>query len=254
MAAAAVAGLSILAVGGWRLGASDLPERTWTSLKWRVIAAAADLGLKVDEVLVVGRRQTGRDELLDAVRLARGAPMLAVDPAATKARIERLPWVRTAAVERMLPDTVLVTLTERRPLALWQNKGSFSLIDDQGSVIVEAGIERFSDLLVVVGQDAPAHAAELVRMLATQPTLMRMVKAAVRVGGRRWTVRMQGGIDVRLPESDPAAAWARLAQYDRSHQVLARDIRVLDLRLPDRITVNGPRLVPPEHAEPGRET
>ena len=66
---------------------------------------------------------------------------------------------------------------------------------------------------------------------------MGMVKAAVRVGGRRWNLRLEGDIDVRLPELDTAAAWARLAEYEKTHRVLERDVQVLDLRQPDRLIV-----------------
>ncbi|MCH6574854.1 MAG: cell division protein FtsQ, partial [Bacteroidetes bacterium] len=134
----------------------------------------------------------------------------------------------------------LLNLVERRPLALWQRKGRFSLIDQKGVVILDEGLERYSDLLVVVGEEAPTHASRLLEILSTQPRLMPMVRAAVWGGGRRWNVRMVGNIDVRLPEKDPTRAWARLAEYDRTHRVLERDVQVLDLRFPDRLIVRKP--------------
>ena len=202
-----------------------------------MIAASAEAGLRVEEILVVGRNETSRQALLDAVRLARGAPIMAFDPQDAKRRIEALPWVRIATVKRMLPDTVLLGVVEREALALWQHKGRFALIDHDGTVIQDRGLERFSGLLVVVGKDAPVHAAALLGMLATQPNLLAQVKTAVRVGGRRWNLRFESGIDVRLPEENPASAWARLAEYERTNQVLARDVEMLDLRLPDRLIV-----------------
>ncbi len=69
---------------------------------------------------------------------------------------------------------------------------------------------------------------------------MSMVEAAVRVGGRRWNLRLKGDIDVRLPEDDAAGAWTRLAEYEKTHQVLERDVRILDLRLPDRLIIRKP--------------
>ena len=135
----------------------------------------------------------------------------------------------------MLPDTVLLNIEERIPLALWQHKGVFALIDTDGEVILRTGLERYSDLLVVVGADAPDHAAELLKTLATEPQLMSLVRAAIRVGGRRWNLRLKGDIDVRLPEEDTGSAWARLAEYEKTHQVLERDVQILDLRLPDRL-------------------
>ena len=113
----------------------------------------------------------------------------------------------------------------------------FALIDTDGEVIMRKGLDRFSDLLVVIGSDAPKHAAKLIEVLATEPQLMDRVEAAIRVGGRRWNLRLKGDIDVRLPEENAANAWTRLAEYEKTHRVLERDVQVLDLRLPDRLIV-----------------
>jgi len=232
--------------GGWRLWQSGWVMATLDRVKWNVIAASAEVGFKVNEILVVGRSETKQKDLLSAVRLVRGAPILAFDLKGAQKRIEKLPWIKSATVERMLPDTVLLTVEERQPMALWQHKGVFALIDTDGEVILKTGLERFSDLLVVVGGDAPEHAAALLKDLATEPQLLIMVKAAVRVGGRRWNLRLKGDIAVRLPEDNAVGAWNRLAEYEKNHQVLERDVRILDLRLPDRLIVRKPpRLVKP---------
>lgn len=249
---AAVLAVAAMGAGGWHLWQSGWVAEAAREVRWKVIAASADMGFKVEDVLVLGRRETPRDVLLDAVHLARGAPILAFDPAAARKRIEKLPWVRAASVQRRLPDTVFVRIVERRPLALWQNGGRLSLIDYDGHVIVDHNLGRFSSLLLVVGADAPQHAAQLLEMLWNQPELMDRVKSAVRVGGRRWNVQFNNGIEVRLPEDKPAAAWARLADYERTHDVLAKDIGVLDLRIPDRLIVQKTKTT--EHDTSGTET
>lgn len=252
IAAVAVLNVALCIAGGWWLWQSGWVLRTAEQLKSRAITGSADLGFTVQEILVVGRRETSRQDLLAAVKLSRGAPILSFDLGLAKKRVEALPWVREATIERMLPDTILLNLVERRPLALWQRKGRFALIDHKGVIILEEGLDRYSDLLVVVGEEAPTHASRLLEILSTQPRLMTMVKAAVWVGGRRWNVRMAGNIDVRLPEKDPTTAWARLAEYDRTHRVLERDVQVLDLRFPDRLIVHKP--APAEKPAVGRET
>jgi len=238
--------LALGAGGAWWSVSSGQLERTIAKTKWHVISASARLGFRVGEILVVGRQETPRDELLKAVRLSRGAPILAFDIDAARQRVEALPWVRRARVERMLPDTVLLNVEERQPLALWQHEGTFALIDHAGEIILRKGLERFADLVVVVGEGAPGQAAGLLQTLGNEPELMPLVKAAVWVGGRRWNLRLSGNIDVRLPEKNPSGAWARLAEYERVHRVLERDVQVLDLRLPDRLIVRkAPRPAPP---------
>jgi len=169
--------------------------------------------------------------------LARGAPILAYDLNKARQRVELLPWVSSATVERMLPNTILLSVIERHPLALWQRKGRFELIDRTGKIILGQNIEKFSDLLVVVGEDAPENASALLGILETQPQLMNLATSAVRVGGRRWNIRLKGEIDIRLPAERARAAWSRLAEYESRHGILNSDVRMLDLRLPDRVIV-----------------
>lgn len=251
--AAATGIVSTGAAAAWLWQSGWLPAVA-EHAKDRVIAASADLGLQVGEVLVTGRNETSRETLLAAVRLARGAPILGFDPDEVKGRVEALPWVRTASVQRLLPDTVIVHITERPPLALWQNEGRFSLIDHDGVVIRDADLGRFSDLLVVVGEDAPKHAADVIRLIGTQPALMPLVKSAVRVGGRRWNLQLTDGIEVQLPELDADAAWAQLAAYERDHKVLARDVQMLDLRLPGRLIVRRAAETGQRRPKAGQET
>jgi cell division protein FtsQ len=158
--------------------------------------------------------------------------------------VEALPWIRSASVQRVLPNTVIVRVVERQPLALWQNQGKFALIDEDGQVISRDDVSAFSDLPVVVGDDAPSQTRALLDLLAHEPELAPMVRAAVRVGRRRWNLSLAGGIDVRLPEENPADAWRRLAEYHRTQGVLRSDVKVVDLRLPDRLSVR--RVAQPE--------
>ncbi len=254
LAIVAVLVIGIAAAGGWWLWKDGWLSRTQEQFKWRLVAMTADLGFTVQEILVVGRRETPRQDLLDTLRLDRGAPILAFDPEPARQRLEALPWIRMATVERRLPDTVMLRLVERRPMALWQNQGKFALIDHEGEVILRRDLERYADLLVVVGEDAPAHAAELLRVLGTQGSLLARVRAAVRVGGRRWNLLLDNSIDVRLPERDATGALARLAEYQRTHKILERDIQVLDLRLPDRLIVRRSHDTEGRKAVLGKET
>jgi len=246
--------LAGLAAGGWWSWQQHWPQKLAGEMRAAAVAASVDLGFTVEEVFVVGRRETSRASLLEALAVSRGAAILDFDIQTARERLLALPWVQNASIERLLPDTVVVQITERQPLALWQHHGDFSLIDEDGAVILRRNLEPFSDLLVVVGEDAPPHAADLIRTLGTQPELMPLVQAAVRVGGRRWNLRIAGGIDVRLPEEDPSGAWEKLAEYQRLHGLLRKDVKVLDLRLPDRLIVR--RIARPENQDTasGRDT
>ena len=140
---------SILGAGflwPWEPGVFD---RLITGAKWQIIGTTARLGFRVEDILAVGRTQTGREELLKAVRVSKGAPILAFDIEAARHRVENLPWIKNAQIERILPQTIFMKVEEREPLAIWQHQGQFALIDHEGEVILRDGLERFSNLVVV---------------------------------------------------------------------------------------------------------
>ena len=228
--------------GSWWAYSSGNAAKGIEKVRWSAISATATMGFRVKEVMVSGRQQTEREILVKALNVARGAPILAFDIADAKRRVEALPWVRASTIERMLPDTILISIVEREPLALWQLDSKLHLIDAEGEVILNDGLENYSDLLMVVGNGAETEVSALIALIGTEPALMQQVKAATWIGSRRWNVHLKGDIVVRLPEDDAQSAWTRLAEYHKNHRVLDKNVTVLDLRIPDRLIVKtGPK-------------
>jgi len=234
---AGAAALGAVALTGVVLERTGVIARAGAAVEQRVFALTARCGLAVGNVQVEGRGRASRAAVLNAIAVTRGTPILAVDPAEAKQRLEAVPWIRSASVERRFPDTLHIRLVERQPLAFWQRHGKLVLIDRDGVVIPTDRLGQFGNLIVLVGPDAPAHGAALIDVLATEPALAAHVAAAVRMGGRRWNLHLDNNVDIALPEDDAAAAWRRLAQLERSDGILEREIQEVDLRLPDRLVV-----------------
>lgn len=203
--------------------------------------ATAAAGLSLRQITVDGRNRTGAGDILAALQVSRGDALLGIDVHAAREALESLPWVKTAVVSRTLPGVLHVALTERRPLALWQQEPSrFLLTDAEGRPIVVGDIARWGHLPVIVGKGAPEAAAALFKLLNTQPDIAARVKAATRLGDRRWDVLLDDfatGVTVKLPEHDAAAAWARFAEVQRARNILGNDLAAIDMRLPDRMIV-----------------
>jgi cell division protein FtsQ len=229
---------------------SPLGQTALTHAADTLIEGSAAFGLTVSDIRVEGRATTDRATILAALAAGRGTPILAISPSRAKAQLEALPWVRSAVIERRLPDTIYVRLVERKPLALWQHDGRLELIDREGAVIAVSRLDQFAKLPIVVGEDAAGRAAQLLDKLAVEPELAARVTAAVRVGGRRWNLRIDNAIDVLLPEEDLAGAWAQLARFERLNSILKREVQAIDLRLPDRLVLRVSPEVPKEPPNP----
>lgn len=219
----------------------------WTREHGMIVSAG--LGLAVRDVLVQGRGESPGKDVLAALDVKRGSPILGFDPHEAKLRLEQLPWVRKATVERRLPDTVFVRLEERAPMALWQRDGKLALVDRDGAIIPGADPARFGQLPQIIGEGAPANAPAILAITAAEPDLRARVAAMSFVGGRRWTVIFDNGAEVQLPEQDVGRAWAKFAAMERTQNVLAHDVANIDLRLPDRTVVRlSPGVTPPKAA------
>lgn len=224
-----------------------------SSLRERMGDVAASMGLRVTSVVVEGRTKTPEAMLRAALGIRPGEPILGYSLAEARQRLESIKWVESATVERRLPGTIVVRLIERRPFAVWQTEGRFVLVDRDGDVLADSDVVAFyGQVPMIHGVGAPKAAAALMDMLAAQPEVQKRVVIAVRVGERRWNLRMTNGADVMLPEGAEAVALAKLAELQASQALLDRPLAVVDLRLPDRLVVR-PQADPKQPA-PGRRT
>lgn len=236
-------GVVVIAFGGgmggvaWSAVESGWLERQMEIAENRAMNASAGAGLAVREVLVRGRQITARDDLIAALDIHSGMPILAIEIEEARQRVESLGWVKSVSIARRLPDTIYVQIEERTALALWQHKGRVALIDRDGAVIQRRKLDGFAALPLVVGEDAPENAAPLLDLLRTYPAVSGQVESAVRVSGRRWNLHLRNGIDIRLPAEDVATALDRLSEYQREHALFERDVIAVDLRVPDRLIV-----------------
>ena len=195
------------------------------------------IDLRVQTITIDGLKNTPEPLLRAALGVSVGDPILAFSVEDARARIEALSWVEHVAVERRLPGTIYVAITERRPFAIWQSQGKFLLIDRDGQTVTNEDVAAFGELPLVVGAGAPAHAAVMLDLLTNFPDVHDHVTALVRVGERRWNLQIKSGMVVMLPEGHEDAALQRLHELQSSQSLLDRPLVSLDLRLPDRLAV-----------------
>lgn len=196
---------------------------------------------KLADVTVEGRDYVERSAILAALNVQAGDSLLGVDLQASRQRLEAIDWVAGATVERRLPDTLYVTLRERRAVALWQNGTDYTLIDRHGRTVRASRMPPGAEsLLLLGGPGAPEHVGELLLLLAYEPALTSQLRAAVWVGQRRWNLVLSSGVEIWLPEEDAVAALQHAAKLEAQHRLLSREFSVVDLRLPDKIYLRKP--------------
>jgi cell division protein FtsQ len=226
---------SVLYLAAWGAYGMVLSDKTLDVVN----DTTAELGFRVSAVRITGQREVDETDVLDTLSIHSGQSLFLYDAASARDRLARNPWVSNVSVMKLYPDKLRVILEERVPAALWQRTitDPVEIIDSAGQVITGHLEARFTKLPRVMGEGAETRVHEIMAILDDAPELQSKVRASMLVSHRRWDLFLDNGVQVMLPEKDPAAAVAELARTDLQSGLLSRDITLVDLRLADRMVV-----------------
>jgi cell division protein FtsQ len=202
-----------------------------------VQGVTARTGFAVDQIKVVGNQRTSEIDVLGALGLDGWTSLIGFDVGQARERVAQLPWVEQAAVRKVYPHTLEVKIAERAPFALLQQGSKLDVIERSGRVIVPYSGGKDALLPLLVGSDAAAPAPEFLAEIDRYPDFASRIKAYIRVGGRRWDLRLENGITVKLPEEDEAQAIADIVRLEHEKGLLERDIVTVDMRISNRLIV-----------------
>jgi cell division protein FtsQ len=200
-------------------------------------ALANSAGFRITTVAINGRKQLSQDEVLAIGGVNGRSSLLFLDAATVRDKLKTNPWIADATILKLYPGRLQIDIVERTAFALWQQDGRLSVIADDGAVLEPYMSRRFISLPLVVGKGAADKARDFLALLDRYPQVRSATKAAIYVGERRWNLRLKDGLDIRLPENDVGNALALLSKLDKDDRLFSRDIVSVDMRLPDRLTV-----------------
>jgi len=226
---------AVLGNGLLRGGYLDYEGSPWLKLPGK---AAGLVGMSAEDITITGLTHHDPEALLSAIGVTPGGSLIGFDPVAARRILENLDWTNSAKVQRLFPNQLDIEIVERDPFAVWQRSEQYYVIDKTGAAISGLPASQLVKLPLVTGEGANTAAAELFNHLEATPDLLLQVKAAARVGDRRWTLYLDSGVTVLLPETGVPEAIRKLDDLDRTQHLLSKGIRSVDLRLADRVVVN----------------
>lgn len=200
-------------------------------------AAANRMGFRISEIALAGEHEVSREDILGLAGITGRSSLLFLDAGQTRLRLMTNPWIAQAAVLKLYPGRLRIEIKERTAFALWQKEGRIYLIAADGTVLETYVPQRFAALPLVVGNGAEHAAQDFLDLLKRYPAIAKSVAASVLVAERRWNLHLKDGVEVLLPEREPAHALTTLVDLALSKKLLSRDIVAVDLRLSDRVTV-----------------
>ena len=218
----------------------------------RLQAMSGDLagyfGYAAQEIRISGLEWQSPPAVLAAVGVTPGGPLVGFQPAAARRALEDLDWVESARVQRLFPNQLEISVVERQPFAIWQRGGLFHVIDETGVMLTGIDPGAVPGLPVVTGAGAATAVAQLVNHMEAHPRLRSKLKAAGRVGARRWNLYFDGPVKALLPEHGLEKALAVLSALDDRHGILDRRVDAIDLRVAGSVVFSPPPAQDPELA------
>jgi len=192
----------------------------WCAGQWaldKFIYNNADFAIQKIEVQTDGMIST--DQLRRWAGVKSGANLIALDLAAVKRNLEMVPAIDSVSVERVLPQTLKIRVTERQPIA----QVNVSCANATGAIVVS-----------VFQLDANGFVMQpLDRRLSTIP-LAQMTDQLPVVTGLN-VFQLQPGHRVDLPQAQ--AALKLISAFDHSAMSGAVDLRRIDVSAPGVVTV-----------------
>jgi cell division protein FtsQ len=218
-------------VRGEHLDSIDSPDH---SVLGRI---APIFGYSAQTIRISGLERRAPETVLAAIGIEPGSPLFAFDAEQARNLLQNIDWVEKAAIRLVFPNTLEIEITEREPFAIWQREGRYYVIDRTG-VAMGADVKKYVGILpLVTGAGAQLAAYDLFNQLASHRELAAKVKAAARVGSRRWNLYFANNVAVALPEEGVEMALEWIERADRDHDLLSRGIVSVDLRLPGRAVI-----------------
>lgn len=191
----------------------------------------------IEEIHIVGHHHTAEKQIISSLGDIWDKSVISLNTFAAQKNIEKLPWVKRAVVERVFPHGLNIYVEERVAAGRWARPDGLFVFDKNGVVIEKLRAGAHRKLPIFEGGGAPEKAGELEAMLTHFKDLTPYISRFSRVENRRWTLIMDSGLEVHLPEAQVEMALARLRGLQEHHNILKRRIAVVDLRLPDRVTL-----------------
>ncbi len=176
-------------------------------------------------------------EMIETVLVTElGNSLFTFDAGQARHELLKIPWLKSASVSKVYPDTIRVDVVERQPFAFWKSDETVRVIARDGVVLGEAAPEHMR-LPQVVGNGANLAAPEFIATISRFPGLSERSKAFVRIGGRRWNLALHNDLTVMLPEHDWREALVELDRLQMQQKILDRELVRIDMRLPDRLVL-----------------
>ena len=190
---------------------------------------------QIKNVIIEGSEKSNISEIENNVTEFKGN-LIGLNFNSIKEIVESSEWVKRASIKKVLPSTLKINVTENDPYAIYFQEGKSFLIDLDGSIITEINLNNYEDdLLFVRGENSPELLEQLIRDISIAfPNLTQTLEEAEFIEKRRWNLKLNNKLLVKLPDENIQQSLKNLKQLFEEQEVMESNIIEIDLRIQGR--------------------
>ena len=193
-------------------------------------------GFTINNIQILGIKNIPKENIIKIVNNEKKSNILNVNLLNIYNNLKNNDWVEELYIERVLPNTIKISIKEKEAIGIWQYEMSNKLITKDGEIISTANINKFKiDLPIIHGNYANKNANSILEILETNKALAKNIWSLDYINNRRWNLHFKQGIIVLLPSKGVLKAWNKIIKLQRSYDVLNLGLTELDLRNPNKI-------------------
>ena len=188
-------------------------------------------GFIIKNIEISGLNHLNKNDIIKIVSAYNDINIFNVNIKNIYREIKNNTWIKKASIEIIYPNTIKILLTEKKPIAIWQNRYGNSLITKSGDIIFEKNLEEFKNYLpIVVGQNANKKVQSILNIFSKNKDFVTNIWSLTFVNQRRWDVHFNQGLTIKLPSKNLGKAWEKVLYLDKEFNILNLGLTELDLR------------------------
>ena len=193
-------------------------------------------GFTINNIQILGIKNIPKETIIKIVNNENKSNILNVNLLNIYNNLRNNDWVEELYIERVLPNTIKISIIEKEAIGIWQYEMSNKLITKNGEIISTANINKFKiDLPIIHGNHANKNANSILKILETNKVLTKNIWSLDYINNRRWNLHFKQGIIVLLPSEGVLRAWNKIIKLQKNYDVLNLGLTELDLRNPNKI-------------------
>ena len=193
-------------------------------------------GFKIKNIEILGLNHLDKNDIIKIVNAYSEINIFNINVDDIYKKIKNNTWIKKASIEIIYPNTIKILLTEKKPVAIWQNRYGNTLITKSGDVIFEKNLEEFKNYLpIVVGENVHKQVQSILDIFSKNKDFVTNIWSLTFVNQRRWDVHFNQGLTIKLPSKNLEKAWEKVLYLDKEFKILNLGLTELDLRNSNQI-------------------